>query len=300
MAPVWILLPALGLILGPRVWVYRVLREHDQEDDRPDSASEVARALLDQQGLDSVRVELTDGGDHYDPQARVIRLSRRNFDRRSLTAITTAAHEVAHAMQHASGYAPFTLRTRLARLAQITGEVGSVLLISVPLTFLLTRQTLPRTVVGGTALGMLGTSAAAQLAALPTELDASFRRALPMLKEGWIREDQFDDAHRILYACSLTYVGASFASVLPVWPWLGQGGPMLRADAAAPVLEAEADVAGNAQGPGKRRSQRQAPRRRDTGGRPLERVLRRVAKPLIRQWLARTMAVEPAWRDPRR
>jgi hypothetical protein len=305
MAPLWVILPALGLILGPRVWVYRVLREHDQEDERPDGASDVARALLDQQGLQSVRVELTDGGDHYDPRARAIRLSRRNFDRKSLTAITTAAHEVAHAMQHASGYGPFTLRTQLARLAQITGEVGSVLLISVPLTFLLTRQTLPRAIVGGTALGMLGTSAAAQLAALPTELDASFRRALPMLQDGWIREDQVGDAHRILYACSLTYVGASFASVLPIWPWLGQAGPRLRADAASPMQDIVVEADSGARNKRDASARRAAPpprsgRRRSGGRRPLEGVLRRLAKPLIRQWLVHMTDADEVVRPLRR
>jgi hypothetical protein len=208
-------------------------------------------------------------------------------------------------MQHASGYGPFTLRTQLARLAQITGEVGSVLLISVPLTFLLTRQTLPRAIVGGTALGMLGTSAAAQLAALPTELDASFRRALPMLQDGWIREDQVGDAHRILYACSLTYVGASFASVLPIWPWLGQAGPRLRADAGSPMQDVVVEADSGARNKRDASARRAAPpprsgRRRSGGRRPLEGVLRRLAKPLIRQWLVHMTDADEVARPLRR
>ena len=212
---------------------------------------------------------------------------------------------MAHAIQHASGYGPFTLRTQLARLAQVTGEIGGVLLISVPLTFLLTRQTLPRALVGGTALGMLGTSAAAQLAALPTELDASFRRALPMLKDGWIRDDQVDDAHRILYACSLTYIGASFASVLPIWPWLGTAGPVLRANGASRTTDVVGETDSGARKRSDARTQLAAPARqvrtrRRGGGRPLEQVLRRLAKPLIRQWLSRTTAAEPAVHPTRR
>ena len=139
MHPLIILIPALGLMLGPRLWVNRVLKQYDVEDDRPDSAHEIARDMLDREGLHAVKVEVTDFGHHYDPQAKAVRLSRRHFDRKSLTAVTTAAHEVAHALQYASGYPPFAWRTRLARIAQVTGEVGTVLFIAVPVTFLLTH-----------------------------------------------------------------------------------------------------------------------------------------------------------------
>lgn len=288
MNPVLILLPALGLILGPRLWVARVLKQYDAEDERPDSAHEVARDMLDRQGLQRIRVEVTDGGDHYDPRARVIRLSRRNFDRKSLAAVTTAAHEVAHALQHAGGYAPFAWRTRLARIAQITGETGSVLLIAVPITFLLTRQPLPRALMSGAALGMLGTSTAAQVAALPTELDASFRRALPMLKEGYIAEHQVAAAHRILYACSLTYFAASFAGVLHIWPWLGPrsgGGRLgLLADGMAPRPTGGRAVAAAQAAPSPKARQRTGTRRAPRNPQ-LEEALRKVAKPLIRRWL---------------
>jgi Zn-dependent membrane protease YugP len=288
MNPVLILLPALGLLLGPRLWVARVIRQHDAEDERPDAAREVARALLDRHGLRRVRVEPTDGSDHYDPRARVVRLSRHNFERKSLAAVTTAAHEVAHAVQHATGYAPFAWRTRLARIAQVTGEAGSVLLIAVPVTFLLTRQPLPRNLLAGAAMGMLGTSTAAQIAALPTELDASFKRALPMLKDGYIEGDQVEAAHRILYACSLTYFAASFAGVLHIWPWVRPGfgtpRPGLLADAKAPAPAG--DPAGDALSATPTAQARRRPTARRTARNPqLEQTLRAVAKPLIRRWL---------------
>lgn len=279
MNPLLILVPALGLIIGPRLWVNRVIGQYDSEDDRPDSAHEIAREMLDRVGLEAVRVEPTDGGDHYDPQARAVRLSRHNFDRRSLSALTTAAHEVAHAIQHAEGFRPFAVRTRLARLAQVTGEVGSVLLIAVPVTFLLTRQVVPRAVVGTAALGMLGTSTAAQIAALPTELDASFRRALPMLRDGYIRDDQVEPAERILYACSLTYVAASFSGILHLWPWLARG-PMA-VQGVGTALAATADpVRPHAAAAAPRPAA--ARRAASVRGGPFEAALRRVAKPLIR------------------
>ncbi len=296
MHPFVLLLPALGLILGPRVWVNRVLREHDQEQDLPASAGAVAREILDQHGLHGVQLEVTDRGDHYDPHARAVRLSRHNMDRRSLTAVVTAAHEAAHALQHAEGYPPFELRTSLARVAQVTGEVGTVLFIAVPVTYLLTRRSLPPTIVGGSALAMLGTSAAAQLAALPTEMDASFKRAMPMLEAGYIRPEQRESAQRILFACSMTYAAASLSSVLTVWPWMRGGtaamavgmktvsgvtGAITRKD--EPRASAS-HVSGDA---GAGRRQRPARGQGSIRGGEFEALLRRFAKPLIRGFLSR-------------
>jgi Zn-dependent membrane protease YugP len=272
MHPVLVLLPALGLIIGPRLWVQRELRIHDDEDAGREPASAVARGLLDDHGLQAVRVEWTDVGDHYDPEQRCVRLARHNFDRRSLAAITTAAHEVAHAIQDASGYPPFRLRMQLAQLARVAGTSGSVLLLAVPVTYLLTRQPLPRTLVGGAALGLLSTSAAAQIAALPSELDASFGRALPMLRRGYLADHEVAAARRILAACSLTYVASSFASVLHLWPWIGPRRVPLRPDTMAVPAVARGPE------PVKRPSARV---RRP----PWEPLLRRVAKPFVRGWL---------------
>lgn len=291
MHPALILLPALGLVLVPRVWVASVLKRHDVAEDCADSGHEVARRLLDRHGLDAVRVEPTDAGDHYDPRARAVRLARRNFDRKSLTAVTTAAHEVAHALQHASAYAPFTLRMQLARLADVTGKIGGVMLIAFPLTYLVTRQPVPRAAIGGAALGMIGTSSAAQLAALPTELDASFARAMPMLRDGQIRADQVADARRILVACSLTYVAASFSSVIHVWPWLGGGRVALQAPRAA-AGDRGSSARQVVEGPAATRQTR-AVRPRSRSGRTKpgwEQALRAVGKPLIRRWLAARQA----------
>jgi Zn-dependent membrane protease YugP len=285
MHPILILVPALGLFLAPRLWVSRIMREHDAEEDQPASAQELARDMLDRHQLHAVKVEVTDLGDHYDPGARAVRLSRHNFDRKSLSAITAAAHEVAHALQHDSGYAPFEWRSRLTHAARIAGEAGSVLIISVPLTHLLNRRPLPPKLLGLTVLGMLGTGAAAQLSALPTEFDASFRRALPMLRDGYIAGDQVDAAHRILFACSLTYVASSLAGVLNIWPWLGRG-PIALVAGSDQGRSPETAVAGN---PGTRRrakAKRPSPAAGNSlrGGR-FEATLRRFAKPLIRMAL---------------
>lgn len=222
MHPLLIALPILGLVFGPRWWAGRLLRQHDREEQAlPATAAELAQRLLDRHGLPEVDVQITDVGDHYDPVAGAVRISRAHFERRSLTAITTTAHEVGHALQDAEGYWPFRLRGQLGRVARVTGDAGGILLLAVPVAALAGRGPVPPLVVAGAATAMLGTSLAAQLAALPSELDASFARALPMLEDCCLRGPQVKDARRILLACSLTYVASSVTSMLTLWPWLG-------------------------------------------------------------------------------
>lgn len=222
MHPAIILIPVAALVAGPRLWVEYVMRQHNRKDeDLGITAAELARELLDWHDLQSVNVEMTDLGDHYDPETPAVRLNRDKFHRKSLTAIATAAHEVSHALQHASGYGPFVWRRYIARAAQVTGEAGFVILLSVPITSMTGRKPLPRAAVGATVLAMLGTGIAAQMVAIPAELDASFGRALPLLRDGYIDDKQARDVRKILAACSLTYISSSLVGVLNIWPWLG-------------------------------------------------------------------------------
>jgi Zn-dependent membrane protease YugP len=284
MHPVVILIPVAALIFAPRLWVNHVLRRHNGHDGRYRlDASHLARELLDRKGLQAVKVEITDIGDHYDPQGRAVRLARDKYGRRSLTALTTAAHEVAHALQHADGYGPFVWRTRLVKVAQVTGEAGSLLLLAVPAAALITRNPVPPMVIGVAALSMLGTGVAAQLAALPSELDASFQRALPMLRAGYVDASQMGDARQILFACSLTYIASSLVAVLNVWPWVGRGRYLYRPSPAAGVALLPA---GASTGPPPKRHAARGRPREAVHTRRGERHLRRLLKPLIRAFLS--------------
>jgi Zn-dependent membrane protease YugP len=286
MHPVLILIPAAALIFGPRLWVGHVLKRHDRrEEDFPLTAGELARTLLDGNGLGEVPVEATDIGDHYDPDARAVRLSRLHIGRRSLTALTTAAHEVAHAVQHARNYAPFVWRNRLVRVARVSGEVGSVLLLAAPAAALITRDPLPPVIIGGAALAMLGSGVVAQVAALPSELDASFARALPMLRAQSFDDAQMSDARRILIACSLTYVAASLVAVLYFWPWAA---PMPAAARLTGGLVTPPPVVKTGATTGARLP---APHRGLIRGGGAEQLIRGLAKPLIRGWMRLAAAV---------
>jgi Zn-dependent membrane protease YugP len=109
----------LALVFGPGLWVRRVLERYSSPADRyAGTGAQLARYLLNKHGLQSVAVETTDQGDHYDPTAKAVRLTPEKFEGHSLTAITVAAHEVGHAIQDKQGYAPLRFRTYLVRVAR--------------------------------------------------------------------------------------------------------------------------------------------------------------------------------------
>jgi len=212
----------LAAIFLPQVWVKRVLAQYNRtpESNFPGSGGELARHLLLRFGLDEVKVERTEMGDHYDPDARCVRLTPDKFDGRTLTAITVAAHECGHALQHAGAEPMFLLRSRLAASAAWAARLGSLLIFAAPMLALLARAPSPAlvSVLGGFLI--MGFGVLVQLVTLPVELDASFRKALPLLETGYLEPDQVPAARRILSAAAWTYVAASLAGLLNFWRWL--------------------------------------------------------------------------------
>lgn len=222
----WLLIPVcvLLLLLGPGLWVQRVLRKYSLPADRyraSGTGAEFARHLLDCHALADVKVESTEQGDHYDPEARAVRLGVSNYQEASLTAVTIAAHEVGHAIQHARGEVLFQSRQRLVRMAVGAERIAGVLLVATPLITVLTR--VPQAgllclllAVASAALGTL-----VHLVTLPVEFDASFKKALPMLASGqYLHDPDLPHARRILIAAALTYVAGSLGSLLNLARWL--------------------------------------------------------------------------------
>lgn len=219
----WLLLILLllGVLFGPGLWVRRTLARYDTPAGRyAGTGAELARHLLDLQGLGGVRVEETEQGDHFDPEANAVRLAPERFHGRSLTAVTVAAHEVGHAMQQATAYPPLLWRTRLVRLAQPAQRLGAALVMAAPLVAILTRAPLLSLLLVLGGFLSLGSAAVVHLCTLPTEFDASFRRALPLLRsETALYEADYPHARRILRAAALTYVAASLMSLLNMARW---------------------------------------------------------------------------------
>jgi uncharacterized protein len=217
---------ALGLaallIFGPQLWARRVLQRYsEQRGSFPGTGGELARRLLDGHGMAHVSVEATAEGDHYDPTAKAVRLTPDKLNGRSLTAVVVAAHEVGHALQDHTGYRPLGYRTRLVAVAQRTEKLGSLLMLGIPVVTLLSRRPVTGLVFLLAGLATLAMSAVVHLITLPVELDASFRRALPMLHAGdYLSPREHGPSRHLLTACAFTYLASSLASLLNLWRWL--------------------------------------------------------------------------------
>ncbi len=211
----------IALVFGPSWWVRRILSRYSKPADRyPGTGGELARYLLDQLGLAHVGTDITDQGDHYDPDAKCVRLTPDKFNGRSLTAITVAAHEVGHAHQDATGYAPLIWRTRLVKLAAPGERVGAAVLMLAPVVTLVTRAPVAGLLMLLGGFLVLGLSTVIHLITLPMELDASFGRALPLLEKGeFLKPGDEPHARKLLTAAALTYVSVSLVSLLNIGRW---------------------------------------------------------------------------------
>jgi Zn-dependent membrane protease YugP len=221
MTIVIILLLIVAVVFGPGLWVRHVLDRYSNPPDRyAGTGAQLARHLLNKNGLESVAVERTAEGDHYDPEKKAVRLTNDKFDGKSLTAITVAAHEVGHALQDHEGYAPLRIRSRLVKGSRYVEKLGAGVLMVSPFMGALTRAPALSLVMFGAGLMTLGTSTLIHMATLPTEFDASFARALPLLDEHKILKSvDRPHARRLLRAAALTYVSASLMSLLNIARW---------------------------------------------------------------------------------
>jgi Zn-dependent membrane protease YugP len=215
-----ILVPAallvLALIVAPQLWIMSVMKRHGQQRPViPWTGGEFARHLLDGMKLNKVKVEETQEGDHYHPLAKAVRLKTDHYFGRSLTAIVVAAHEVGHAMQDATGYAPLATRTRIAGIADYVHKIGAVLIIAAPAIAALMRHP------GGLVIGLVAailvnlSAVVMHVVTLPVEFDASFNRALVVLEQGrFVPKEELGAARHILSAAAYTYVAAALVDLI--------------------------------------------------------------------------------------
>ena len=214
----------LAAVVIPGMWVKQVLHRYSEPADRyrdKGTGADFARHLLDRFNLQHVSVEVTPTGDHYDPEGEAVRLMEDRYHGHSLTAITVAAHEVGHAIQDARGERLFRNRQQLAKLSARGQQFGSLIMLAAPVVMLITRApgiglSFVLVAIGSMLMGTL-----VHLITLPVELDASFRKALPILEDGaYLHDGDLPHANRILKAAALTYVAASLASLLNLGRWL--------------------------------------------------------------------------------
>ncbi len=218
-----LLVIVVGLIIfGPQLWTRRVFAQHGTpRPDYPGTGAELARHLLDQLNMGHVKVEMTEIGDHYDPETKTVRLMPDKFTGKSLTAVTVAAHEVGHAIQDHTGYQPLAQRTRLVRIAHRAEKVGGMVMMGIPVATAVAQTPVAGAWVLAAGIATMGVSTLMHLLTLPVEWDASFRRALPILQQrNYLSAEDERGARRILTAAALTYIAASLASLLNLWRWI--------------------------------------------------------------------------------
>ena len=211
-----VMLVGAGLAFLPQLWVKSTVNQHLNEPARYTGA-EVANAILRQEGLHDVVVEMTPGelSDHYDPGAKAVRLSQAIYHDRTVSSVAIAAHEVGHALQHAKGYYPVVLRSALVPVVNIGSSIGP-LLFMVSLGLGMTAQGMPDWAYGLAWVGVIlfGTAVAFHMVTLPVEFNAS-SRALSILNSGqFVDRQQLKGARWVLTAAAFTYVAAALYSLI--------------------------------------------------------------------------------------
>lgn len=166
-----------------------------------------AQAVLSHYGIRDVRIEQTSGQltDHYDPKAKVIRLSQGVYDSSSVAAVGIACHEAGHAAQHASKYVPIEIRNALVPVCNIGSTLGFPLAI---LGYFLGFE--PLITIG---LVLYSAIFIFQVATLPVEFNAS-RRAIKVIEEtGLLYDDEVGSAKKVLSAAAMTYVASMIVAL---------------------------------------------------------------------------------------
>lgn len=172
------------------------------------TGADVARRILDLNGLQNVRIERVSGSltDHFDPRSNVVRLSDATYASNSVGAIGVAAHECGHAIQYAKSYAPIKIRNSIVPVVNIGNKLSMPLFI---LGLILGSYNLA---LFGAAL--FGLVLVFQVVTLPVEFNAS-RRAIKILdSNGILSETETKGAKKVLSAAAMTYVAAVAATAL--------------------------------------------------------------------------------------
>lgn len=218
---IWLIAMVVGAVFLPSLWVRWVMKRYARElPDLPGTGGELAKHLIQRFELDGVKAEVSEIGDHYDPQERMVRLSEANWSGRSLTAVAVAAHEVGHAIQHQRKDPRLQARTTLVPWVNVLGQVSVGILAVAPLIGLVTRHPVPPMLIAVVGLSGLVLRMLLHLVTLPTEWDASFGKALPILRRGeYISADQERSVRQVLRAAALTYFAAALADAFNLFRW---------------------------------------------------------------------------------
>lgn len=212
----YLILALPGLLLG--LWAQARVRGAFGKYSRVATArgmtgAQVARAMLDSQGLYDVAIEESKGGtlsDHYDPRSKVLRLSPEVYRTPSVAAAGVAAHEAGHALQDAKGYAPLALRSALVPAASFGSSLAPLIFFAGLMLELIAGFGIQIAWIG---VILFAAAVAFTLVTLPVEFDASKRAKRELQAQGIVLGNETQGINKVLDAAALTYVAAAVAAV---------------------------------------------------------------------------------------
>ena len=203
------LIPPLLIGLGVQWWLKKTFAEQARVAVTHGlTGAQVARAILDANGLHEVPVTISPGGplsDHYDPRKRSVHLSHPVHDEVSISATAVGAHEVGHAIQHKEAYSFFRFRSALFPAVAFSSSIWMWLLI---IGFLLNAAGLVLVAIVLYSLAVLF-----QFVTLPVEFDASRRAAVQLANLGLTTTQETGGVKKVLNAAALTYVAGALAAL---------------------------------------------------------------------------------------
>ncbi len=223
---IFLIIVLLGIFFLPQWWVQRVMAHHNKTINAlPGTGGELAQHLIEQYhlpvSLEVIPPEISEQGDHYDPQSKTVRLSSLYFNTKSLTAIAIAAHEVGHAIQDFQKDELLRLRGKMVIASQGLQKLGAGIIFIAPIMTVFTHSPIIGEIMALIGLLSISSSLLVHIISLPVEFDASFNKALPLLKEGhYITPVDLMAVRQVLLAAALTYVATALSGLLNIWRWV--------------------------------------------------------------------------------
>ena len=200
------------LFVAPIIWYNYIFKKNDKVlINMPFTGFEFGRELLQEHNLDDVQIEGTKLGDHYDLINKKVMVLEDRLGKKSLTSITIICHEIAHAIQHKENYKPLKRRNVIIRNTSWITQLGSgILLIGFPIIFATGSYGFIKICLAVAAFSLL-ISALIHIITLDVEIDASFNKAYPIIKQK-VPVEYHQACRSILLAAALTYVIGVFRS----------------------------------------------------------------------------------------
>ena len=200
------------LFVAPIIWYNYIFKKNDKVlINMPFTGFEFGRELLQEHNLNDVQIEGTKLGDHYDLINKKVMVLEDRLGKKSLTSITIICHEIAHAIQHKENYKPLERRNVIIRNTSWITQLGSgILLIGFPIIFATGSYGFIKICLAIAAFSLL-ISALIHIITLDVEIDASFNKAYPIIKQK-VPAEYHEACRYILLAAALTYVIGVFRS----------------------------------------------------------------------------------------